>query len=293
MNIVQKRLQKWEASAQSALATQNELVNAGIYLRNWLPIVNVDLIFGYQTSCIALFGRVPLMTDNMTDKRKLRKNYYVSKIVQGGILRRLAVYWVLYHAMLWHSMFLLRFLDYRAALSAGGPQLTYGELYAAFASEHYSVLVCAAAIFPIILWDMLHLTHKVAGPLVRFRNMFRVMAQGERPERIRLRDGDLLDEFCESYNDFVDSVQMPANDSNTDGPEPRDTEGATSDDDFEQLLNDLHEIQKLTGDLGSHAGSAVGESPEPGDESRPVHESSMSRNVSAILESNHDDSSRQ
>ncbi len=37
----------------------------------------------------------------MNEKIHRRKNLYVSNAIQGRLLRRLAIYWVFYHVVLW------------------------------------------------------------------------------------------------------------------------------------------------------------------------------------------------
>src|SRR5690606_13702436 len=108
--------------------------------------------------------------ENAMNKKDLRKKLYVSSLIQGRIIGRLALYWALYHAVLWNVMFVYRYLQYRGELLAGAPPQSFGELYQTFTLQHYSMLVCAIAIGPIVLWDALRVTHRIAGPLVRFQN---------------------------------------------------------------------------------------------------------------------------
>jgi len=145
------------------------------------------------------------------NKKDLRKKLYVSSLIQGRIIGRLALYWALYHAVLWNVMFVYRYLQYRGELLAGAPPQSFGELYQTFTLQHYSMLVCAIAIGPIVLWDALRVTHRIAGPLVRFQNSLKELAAGNAVEPIRLRDGDLLQDFQDVFNEFLASSANPAN----------------------------------------------------------------------------------
>jgi regulator of protease activity HflC (stomatin/prohibitin superfamily) len=78
-------------------------------------------------------------------------------------------------------------------------------LYATFASSHRVMLFLMVASLPIVLRDMVRLTHQVAGPLVRFRNTLQQLAQGQNVEQVKLREGDLLTEFQDSFNQFLAS----------------------------------------------------------------------------------------
>lgn len=143
----------------------------------------------------------------MNEKRPQRRKYYVSSPIQGRLITRMAAYWCVYHLVLWHAMFLYRFLQYRDSLADGAPEVPWWNLYTAFAFENSTMLICAVLVFPIILWDMIHLTHRVAGPLVRFQNTLRRMSEGEEVKEVKLREGDMLDDLRDAFNDFLDSLQ--------------------------------------------------------------------------------------
>jgi methyl-accepting chemotaxis protein len=193
----------------------------------------------------------------MSDKSGLRKKVYVSRMIQGRLLQRLAMYWGLYHLVLWHTMFLYRCLQYRGELLAGGQPVPFAELYGGFVAQHYSVVVCALAVFPIVFWDMLRQTHRVAGPLVRFQNALRQLAAGEPVERIRLRKGDLVLELQDAFNEFLESAQSPSAPSRKAEREtaPAATAAPSVDDPPSSRRSDhgldeiLHEIEQLDDEL--------------------------------------------
>lgn len=151
-----------------------------------------------------------------------RKSYYVNRRVQGGVLSRFCMYWIVYHFVLWHAMILFQFVSRREQLfeqfTQGGvatatPMQSFADLYGTFAAEHYSLLVCAALVLPFLLWDVLKMTHRIAGPLVRFQHALRDLAAGRRIRRIELRDGDLLTGFQDVFNEYlekIDRIQKPA-----------------------------------------------------------------------------------
>ncbi|MGE3316232.1 MAG: hypothetical protein AB7O26_14035 [Planctomycetaceae bacterium] len=150
----------------------------------------------------------------MNEKRPQRRKYYVSPLIQGRLITRMAGYWCVYHLFLWHAMFLYRVLQYRDAVAAGAPEVPWWNLYTSFVVDNSTMLICAVLVFPLILWDMIHLTHRVAGPLVRFQNTLRRMSEGEDVKEVKLREGDLLDELRDAFNDYLDSLhEMKPSDS--------------------------------------------------------------------------------
>jgi hypothetical protein len=183
--------------------------------------------------------------------KSLRKKTFLSATIQGGILWRLSLYWGIYHVVLWHVMFLYRYLQYRGELLAGGTPQTFNELYGSFALNNYSLVVCAVALWPIILWDMVRVTHRVAGPLVRFQGALRELAKGKRIDRIRLRKGDLLGEFQEVFNQFLESYNARLDtDADAKRAEPLALESVlTAADPFEagseRVLQEVRELRQL------------------------------------------------
>jgi hypothetical protein len=142
--------------------------------------------------------------------KHLRKQVYVSKEIQGQIVSKLAIYWATYHLALWHAMFLFHYFLYRGQLLAN-PDLApvpFPIQYFQFLTQHYTMLVCAMAVFPLILWDMVKMTHRVAGPLVRFTNSLKQLERGEKVKEIRLRDGDLLCEFQDAFNSYLKKCNL-------------------------------------------------------------------------------------
>ncbi len=132
-----------------------------------------------------------------------RRQVFVNRLVQGRILMRIAGYWLFYNLVLWHTLFLFRWGQYRLEVLNGGTPLTFGELYGSFSMQYYPIVLTALATAPLLMWDILNLTHRVAGPLVRFKNTLQQLKAGQHVERVTLREGDLLTEFRDEFNEFL------------------------------------------------------------------------------------------
>ncbi len=138
---------------------------------------------------------------------KTRKRIFVNTAIQGGMLKRLACYWFVYHGVLWIALFFYRYAQYRGALLAGAAPQTFSELFGQFTQEHFSLWVCAVAILPIIVWDALFFSHRVVGPLVRFQRVLENLTSGERVAEVRLRNGDLLNDLQDAFNRYLTTLQ--------------------------------------------------------------------------------------
>ena len=51
------------------------------------------------------------------------------------------------------------------------------------------------------------LTHKIVGPLVRFKHVFEAVKQGDYSARVHIRKNDYLHELADSFNAMMDSVE--------------------------------------------------------------------------------------
>lgn len=127
-----------------------------------------------------------------------RQQNYVSRVIQGSLLRQFAGFWAAYFCLLWHGMFLWEFLR-----SPEGASLTFWEKYWNFSRNHVDLAVCAVAILPVFYWKALRLTHRIAGPLERFRRSLERLERGEAVPPVTLRRDDLLIEYQRAFNRYL------------------------------------------------------------------------------------------
>jgi len=133
-----------------------------------------------------------------------RGKYWVSPRIQGRLIARIACYWCAYHLILWHSMFVVRYVTYRVGLITGESESqSLGAVYSQFTEDFSMLAICAILLAPIFLYDLYRNSHRIAGPLVRFQNSLKRMMNGETIRPFKLRDGDLLTEFQDVFNDFL------------------------------------------------------------------------------------------
>lgn len=204
----------------------------------------------------------------MSRSKHKRKQVYVSREIQGRIVSKLAVYWATYHLALWHAMFLFHYFLYRGQLLAN-PEMApvpFPVQYFQFLTQHYTMLVCAAAVFPLIFWDMMKVTHRVAGPLVRFTNTLEQLKRGEKVSRIQLRAGDYLTDFQDAFNSYLETAGLLKDWESASGDRAEETPvavSAPSDDPESQVLSELDRLSD------SLAGTELSET-EDADESESL-----------------------
>lgn len=204
----------------------------------------------------------------MSQQKFARKKLFVNPRVQGMTIGLVLFYWGVYHIILWHVMFLYRYFEYRGELMAGAAPQTFKDLYGQFTLSHFSVIVCALAILPIVVWDVLKLTHKFVGPLVRFKHVLKMLTKGEPVQQVRIRKGDFLVDLEASFNEFLASPYNPSrlmqkqeDAAQSDSPSPREI--------VEQEANLFHEVQDLQFALWKQSdGGQSASAPQP--EAKPA-----------------------
>lgn len=127
---------------------------------------------------------------------------HAGKRVRGRLLRRMAAYWLLYHAVLWHAVFAWNIWELNS--QPGLPAMSFLDHYTSFARSHYSLLLCAAAALPLICWDMLQFSRYIAGPLHRVEEGINCMVHGQKLETIQCRNGDSMLEFVSRFNQLIE-----------------------------------------------------------------------------------------
>lgn len=137
----------------------------------------------------------------------LRRRVFVDRSIQGRIVGRIAMYWLLYHLVLWHGLFVFRYVQYLSGTMEGKPHQTLGEVYGHFADDYYPLAVIAMVTFPIFLFEVVRMTHRVAGPILRFKNVMKSLLDGEHIPPLKLRPRDLLYAFQDMFNRFTREFQ--------------------------------------------------------------------------------------
>jgi methyl-accepting chemotaxis protein len=69
------------------------------------------------------------------------------------------------------------------------------------------VLICMLVLMPIMAWDTIRFSHRLVGPLVRFRKALQGIADGQAVRPLKLREGDYLAELRDDFNRMLEALQ--------------------------------------------------------------------------------------
>jgi methyl-accepting chemotaxis protein len=121
-----------------------------------------------------------------------RKQLFVDPQVQGALVARIVGYWL--SCLL---TVIVMVVNWRIVTESD--KLWHQQLADIWRSMGPAFVV-ALVLLPIALYDIVRLSNRVVGPLVRLRAGLRALARGERLQAIRFRDGDFFGELAEEFN---------------------------------------------------------------------------------------------
>jgi len=128
----------------------------------------------------------------MENSRQLRQRLFVDPEVQAALLLRVITYWVLCLAAV--ALMLLCW-----SVIAGPPRPVFAhleDLWFRFGPPLFASLV----VLPLILMDIIRLSNRFSGPLIRLRRAMRALARGETVAPLRFRQGDFWKDFADEFN---------------------------------------------------------------------------------------------
>ena len=143
----------------------------------------------------------------MSVRNHKRSTRYVNSFLQGHLMWRMVIYWLVYNAALILVIGGEKLVWLVPDLITGELSFNFGEFFATFFVESRTLLVSMAVFCPLLIWDMMKYSHRIAGPLYRFRKAMEDHLAGEELQAVTLRDDDLLKEFQLTFNEFVAHVQ--------------------------------------------------------------------------------------
>jgi len=127
-----------------------------------------------------------------TQVRQQRKKLFVDPKVQGALVLRTALYWVVCLITI-----TLMILCWRILTGPARPFYThFDDMWFNFGPA----LVASFVLLPLVIIDIVRLSNRFAGPLVRLRRSMRALARGEEVPPITFREGDFWQDFADEFN---------------------------------------------------------------------------------------------
>jgi hypothetical protein len=131
-------------------------------------------------------------------KQEERKKVWVDPF-QTRLTVRIALYLVLFLVVLVNFLFVWRL----ATQGMDNP----GEKFVGMLRDYLPVGICLLVLVPVMAWDAIRFSHRLVGPMVRFRRTMQSVAQGEPVRPVKLREGDYLTDLRDDFNQMLEALQ--------------------------------------------------------------------------------------
>ena len=129
-----------------------------------------------------------------------RRKLFIDPDVQGAMVRRALIYW--FACVLFIT---LPFVIGRTLIE---PRKFFFEDIHELWGRVGPVLICAGLALPLLIYDMIQLTNRFAGPMFRLRREMKNLANGDPVRRVKFRDNDFWLEFANYFNQIADRVKQ-------------------------------------------------------------------------------------
>ena len=130
-----------------------------------------------------------------------RRRALVDPEVQGSVLRKIAIHWVLFFIcnaialMIWIRLF-------------EQPDVGWGQTFG-------DTFVVTLALIPAFVWDTLKLTNRFAGPILRLRAALSDASAGRAVSPLHFRTNDFWKEISENFNALLERGAVPTKSSDS------------------------------------------------------------------------------
>ena len=131
-------------------------------------------------------------------RNKKRRTKFIDRSVQGQLLLRVFAYWTLCMAGMFIILAGVPIVLSWLVVSDGAP--TSRQLLLQTWRTFWPALFASGLLLPLLLLDVLRVSHRFAGPMYRLRNALRDAADGKPVAPIQFRDGDFWCEMAEEFN---------------------------------------------------------------------------------------------
>jgi hypothetical protein len=121
-----------------------------------------------------------------------RRQLFVDRRVQGGIIVRCLLYWGTCLATAFVMLFFWSLLTGPARLS----WMTVDQLW----FQYGPAFVASILLLPLVVWDLLKVSNRFAGPVLRLRRELKKLARGEHVNPLFFRRQDHWRDMADDFN---------------------------------------------------------------------------------------------
>jgi hypothetical protein len=138
----------------------------------------------------------------MTNRRSSQHRLMIDPGVQGTLILRVVLYWIICLVGVTLMLFCWRMI-------VNGPQ-PLAVRWEGIWLDFGPALVASVVLLPLVVFDVLRVSNRFSGPLFRLRRAMRALARGEHIAPISFREGDFWIEIAHEFNAIAARLQPPA-----------------------------------------------------------------------------------
>jgi hypothetical protein len=134
----------------------------------------------------------------MAPQKYVRKRLFVDPRLQGALAVRVAGYWLTCLLAVVLMLVCWRVVTDPAQVFEG----QFDEFWA-----FWPALAASLILLPIVVYDVVQLSNRFAGPMFRLRRAMHDLARGQPVRPVHFRRGDFWQEFAEDFNTVAQRAQ--------------------------------------------------------------------------------------
>src|SRR5215212_1294419 len=126
-----------------------------------------------------------------------RKKIWVNRF-QTALFWRIAAYFLFYQIAVWSLVLIEVNMYAELEVMLGSGSATNLMLF---------LVALVLGVGVLFIYDAIKFTHRIVGPIVRFRQICQAVRDGETVDLVKLRDGDYLLEFRDEFNEMLKALE--------------------------------------------------------------------------------------
>ena len=124
-----------------------------------------------------------------------RNRFLIDPKVQWAIIRRMTMHWSL-------TILALMAIGISVQMVYAPGNQSFWEAIARSFGAQTPLLCLMFVLYPVYVWDIVKLSHRFSGPMLRLRGILNELADGGRASQLRFRPGDFWQETAIDFNRF-------------------------------------------------------------------------------------------
>jgi hypothetical protein len=134
-------------------------------------------------------GAIPMSTNYY---KVPRKRLFVDAKVQGALIVRVVFYWL--YCLLTIALMILCW-----RIVTGPARLFYTH-FSDMWFFYGPAVIASFVLLPLVIIDIVRLSNRFVGPMLRMRNSMHALARGEEVEPLEFRENDFWHDFANEFN---------------------------------------------------------------------------------------------